>query len=117
MPGDVIACGTSIGVGAMRAADNAIDVSIEGVGTLSNRFRQDVPFRYSQKPPDKMRVCVIGAGAMGAVAFSAWFFRFSWNAFMPVVFGAAELTFLQALGGLSLLAGLVLFLRLLRGGN
>ena len=43
MPGDVIACGTSIGVGAMRAARNAIEISIEGIGTLANVFVQQVP--------------------------------------------------------------------------
>ena len=30
LPGDVIACGTSVGVSAMRAASNRIEVSIEG---------------------------------------------------------------------------------------
>lgn len=45
MPGDVIACGTSIGVGAMRAARNVIEISIEGIGTLANVFEQQVPAR------------------------------------------------------------------------
>jgi len=67
MPGDVIACGTSIGVSAMRAASNQIDVTIEGIGTLSNPFVQDVPYRYSPEPPKKMRVCVVGAGAIGGL--------------------------------------------------
>jgi 2-keto-4-pentenoate hydratase/2-oxohepta-3-ene-1,7-dioic acid hydratase in catechol pathway len=40
MPGDIIACGTSIGVGAMKDPTNTVDVSIEGVGTLSNIFVQ-----------------------------------------------------------------------------
>lgn len=36
LPGDVIACGTSLGVGSMR--DGAtVAVSIEGIGTLTNR--------------------------------------------------------------------------------
>ncbi len=39
LPGDVIACGTSIGVSAMRAASNRIEISIEGIGTLSNTLR------------------------------------------------------------------------------
>ena len=39
-PGDVIACGTSIGVGTMKEARNTIEVSIEGIGTLSNVFEQ-----------------------------------------------------------------------------
>lgn len=37
MPGDVIACGTSIGVGSFK--DGAtVEVAIEGIGTLSNRL-------------------------------------------------------------------------------
>ena len=36
-PGDVIACGTSIGAGKMRPG-STIEVSIEGIGTLTNRF-------------------------------------------------------------------------------
>ena len=40
MPGDIIACGTSVGVGAMKDPTNTVDVSIEGVGTLSNVFAQ-----------------------------------------------------------------------------
>jgi 2-keto-4-pentenoate hydratase/2-oxohepta-3-ene-1,7-dioic acid hydratase in catechol pathway len=40
MPGDIIACGTSIGVGTMKEARNTIEVSIEGIGTLSNVFEQ-----------------------------------------------------------------------------
>lgn len=35
--GDIIACGTSVGVCGMQANDT-VAVSIEGVGTLSNRF-------------------------------------------------------------------------------
>jgi ketopantoate reductase/2-keto-4-pentenoate hydratase/2-oxohepta-3-ene-1,7-dioic acid hydratase in catechol pathway len=67
MPGDVIACGTSVGVSAMRAATNDIDVTIEGIGTLSNPFVQDVPYRYSAESPEKMRICVVGAGAIGGL--------------------------------------------------
>ena len=67
MPGDVIACGTSIGVSAMRAATNRIDVAIEGIGTLSNVFEQEVPFRYFAEPPKPMRVSVVGAGAIGGL--------------------------------------------------
>jgi len=40
MPGDVIACGTSIGVGAMKEPRNMIEVAIEGIGTLKNVFEQ-----------------------------------------------------------------------------
>jgi 2-keto-4-pentenoate hydratase/2-oxohepta-3-ene-1,7-dioic acid hydratase in catechol pathway len=40
MPGDVIACGTSVGVGSMKEPENSIDVTIEGIGTLHNTFVQ-----------------------------------------------------------------------------
>ena len=36
-PGDVIACGTSIGVGSMKPG-STVAVTIDGVGTLVNRF-------------------------------------------------------------------------------
>ena len=36
-PGDVIACGTSIGVGSMKSG-STVAVSIAGIGTLINRF-------------------------------------------------------------------------------
>ncbi|WP_025602538.1 fumarylacetoacetate hydrolase family protein [Burkholderia sp. WSM2230] len=35
LPGDVIACGTSIGVGSMKDG-STVDVSIDGIGVLSN---------------------------------------------------------------------------------
>jgi len=37
LPGDVILCGTSIGVGSMRPG-SVVEVEIPGVGRLSNRF-------------------------------------------------------------------------------
>jgi 2-keto-4-pentenoate hydratase/2-oxohepta-3-ene-1,7-dioic acid hydratase in catechol pathway len=37
MPGDVIACGTSVGVGSMKPGSD-ISVIIEGIGTLHNRY-------------------------------------------------------------------------------
>jgi 2-keto-4-pentenoate hydratase/2-oxohepta-3-ene-1,7-dioic acid hydratase in catechol pathway len=37
MPGDVIACGTNVGVGSMKPGSR-IEISIDGVGTLSNTF-------------------------------------------------------------------------------
>ena len=67
LPGDVIACGTSVGVGAMRAAENAIEITIEGVGTLANTFVQPVPFMYAEGPTRPMRICVVGAGAIGGL--------------------------------------------------
>jgi 2-keto-4-pentenoate hydratase/2-oxohepta-3-ene-1,7-dioic acid hydratase in catechol pathway len=36
-PGDVICCGTSLGVGSMKPG-SSVEVIIEGIGTLSNRF-------------------------------------------------------------------------------
>jgi 2-keto-4-pentenoate hydratase/2-oxohepta-3-ene-1,7-dioic acid hydratase in catechol pathway len=36
-PGDIIACGTSVGVGSMKPG-SAIEIVIDGIGTLSNRF-------------------------------------------------------------------------------
>ena len=38
MPGDVICCGTSIGVGSMKEPSNTVEVTIEGIGTLANVF-------------------------------------------------------------------------------
>ena len=38
MAGDVIACGTSLGVGSMKEPSNTVEVTIEGIGTLSNVF-------------------------------------------------------------------------------
>jgi 2-keto-4-pentenoate hydratase/2-oxohepta-3-ene-1,7-dioic acid hydratase in catechol pathway len=36
-PGDVIACGTSVGVGSMKPGSEVV-VSIEGIGELANRY-------------------------------------------------------------------------------
>ena len=38
MPGDVIACGTSIGVGSIKDG-SVVEVSIDGIGALSNALR------------------------------------------------------------------------------
>lgn len=40
MPGDIIACGTSVGVGSMKEPENSVQIIIEGIGTLSNTFNQ-----------------------------------------------------------------------------
>ncbi|MEY3937069.1 MAG: hypothetical protein RLZZ202_1272, partial [Pseudomonadota bacterium] len=37
MPGDVIACGTSVGVGSMKPGSQ-VSIVIDGVGRLDNRF-------------------------------------------------------------------------------
>jgi len=66
MPGDVIACGTSVGAGAMREQVNPMEIIIDGVGRLANDFVQEVPFRYSSEVRP-MRVCIIGAGAIGGL--------------------------------------------------
>lgn len=42
MPGDVICCGTSLGVGTMKEAYNLVEVTIGGIGTLSNAFEQQL---------------------------------------------------------------------------
>jgi 2-keto-4-pentenoate hydratase/2-oxohepta-3-ene-1,7-dioic acid hydratase in catechol pathway len=49
MPGDLIACGTSVGVGVMRDAENLVEIVIDGVGTLANRF--DQPAAAVSPPP------------------------------------------------------------------
>ncbi len=41
-PGDLICCGTSVGVGVMKEASNSVTIAIEGIGELHNEFRQVV---------------------------------------------------------------------------
>jgi 2-keto-4-pentenoate hydratase/2-oxohepta-3-ene-1,7-dioic acid hydratase in catechol pathway len=36
-PGDIILCGTSVGVGSMKPG-STVEIDIAGVGKLSNRF-------------------------------------------------------------------------------
>ena len=36
-PGDVICCGTSVGVGSMKPG-STVEITIEGIGTLANKF-------------------------------------------------------------------------------
>jgi 2-keto-4-pentenoate hydratase/2-oxohepta-3-ene-1,7-dioic acid hydratase in catechol pathway len=38
-PGDLIACGTSVGATSLKLGD-VVEVSIEGIGTLSNMFSE-----------------------------------------------------------------------------
>ncbi|MGD9866449.1 MAG: fumarylacetoacetate hydrolase family protein [Hyphomicrobiales bacterium] len=40
MPGDIIACGTSVGVGSMKEPRNDIKIVIDGIGTLENTYLQ-----------------------------------------------------------------------------
>jgi 2-keto-4-pentenoate hydratase/2-oxohepta-3-ene-1,7-dioic acid hydratase in catechol pathway len=37
-PGDIVSCGTSTGVGAMKLAENAVAIEIAGIGILRNTF-------------------------------------------------------------------------------
>ncbi len=38
-PGDVICCGTSVGVGVMKEAHNVVEITIDGIGTLRATYR------------------------------------------------------------------------------
>jgi ketopantoate reductase/2-keto-4-pentenoate hydratase/2-oxohepta-3-ene-1,7-dioic acid hydratase in catechol pathway len=68
MPGDIIACGTSLGAGTMGDAHNVVDIVIDGVGSLGNVFDQVLPSPYlSGAPPKQKRICVVGAGAIGGL--------------------------------------------------
>ncbi|WJR80793.1 fumarylacetoacetate hydrolase family protein [Bradyrhizobium sp. NP1] len=40
LPGDLICCGTSIGVGVMKEPVNIVTVAIDGIGELTNEFWQ-----------------------------------------------------------------------------
>jgi 2-keto-4-pentenoate hydratase/2-oxohepta-3-ene-1,7-dioic acid hydratase in catechol pathway len=40
LPGDLICCGTSIGIGVMKEPVNTVTVAIDGIGELTNEFRQ-----------------------------------------------------------------------------
>jgi 2-keto-4-pentenoate hydratase/2-oxohepta-3-ene-1,7-dioic acid hydratase in catechol pathway len=40
LPGDVICCGTSLGIGTMKDPDNIVEVEVGGIGKLTNRFVQ-----------------------------------------------------------------------------
>ena len=41
LPGDVICCGTSLGVGVMREPSNTVEVTIDGIGTLRNQYKNE----------------------------------------------------------------------------
>lgn len=38
LPGDIISCGTSIGVGSMRKPKNIVEIEIAGIGILRNEY-------------------------------------------------------------------------------
>ena len=68
MPGDIIACGTSLGAGTMGDAHNVVDIVIDGVGSLSNVFDQVLPSPYlTGSPPKQKKICIVGAGAIGGL--------------------------------------------------
>jgi hypothetical protein len=37
---EIRACGTSVGIGAMKEPVNTVTVAIDGIGELTNEFRQ-----------------------------------------------------------------------------
>jgi 2-keto-4-pentenoate hydratase/2-oxohepta-3-ene-1,7-dioic acid hydratase in catechol pathway len=39
LPGDIIACGTSLGVGVMKEPVNKVTIAIDGIGELTNEYR------------------------------------------------------------------------------
>ncbi len=68
MPGDIIACGTSLGAGTMGDAHNVVDIVIDGVGKLTSVFDQVLPSPYLLgAPPKQKKICVVGAGAIGGL--------------------------------------------------
>ena len=68
MPGDIIACGTSLGAGTMGDAHNVVDIVIDGVGSLGNVFDQVLPSPYlTGSAPKQKKICVVGAGAIGGL--------------------------------------------------
>jgi 2-dehydropantoate 2-reductase len=68
MPGDIIACGTSLGAGVMGEAHNVVDIVIDHVGKLTNVFDQTLPSPYLLgREPGQKKICVVGAGAIGGL--------------------------------------------------
>jgi 2-keto-4-pentenoate hydratase/2-oxohepta-3-ene-1,7-dioic acid hydratase in catechol pathway len=41
LPGDLICCGTSVGVGTMKGELDVVEVSIDGIGTLQTTLLQE----------------------------------------------------------------------------
>ena len=37
VPGDIVSCGTSVGVGVLHPG-NTVEIVIDGIGTLTNRY-------------------------------------------------------------------------------
>ncbi len=51
MPGDLICCGTSIGLGSIKGPVSTVDVTIEGIGTLTNHFEIEAPAAAQRTVP------------------------------------------------------------------
>ena len=68
MPGQIIACGTSLGAGTMGDVHNVVDIVIDSIGSLTNVFDQVLssPYLLGALPRQK-RICVVGAGAIGGL--------------------------------------------------
>ena len=59
MPGDIIACGTSLGAGTMGDAHNVVDIVIDGVGSSRQCFRpgaaEPIPARRAAQAEEDLR--------------------------------------------------------------
>jgi len=49
LPGDVIACGTSLGVGPMRGGCT-VEIAIDGIGVLRNQFEEESENKMENQP-------------------------------------------------------------------
>jgi len=68
LPGDIIACGTSLGAGVMGEAHNVVEIVIDHVGKLTNVFDQLLPSPYLLgREPKQKKICIVGAGAIGGL--------------------------------------------------
>lgn len=68
MPGDIIACGTSVGAGEIGKEKNTVEIAIDGVGVLRNTLDQVLPSPYLlEKAPAPRKICIVGAGAIGGL--------------------------------------------------
>jgi 2-keto-4-pentenoate hydratase/2-oxohepta-3-ene-1,7-dioic acid hydratase in catechol pathway len=50
LPGDVIACGTSLGVGSIKDG-STVEVTIDGIGSLTNRLAANAGSMAASRPP------------------------------------------------------------------
>ncbi len=67
-PGDIIACGTSVGAGEIGKEKNTVEIAIDGVGVLRNTLDQVLPSPYLlEKAPAPRKICIVGAGAIGGL--------------------------------------------------